>query len=97
MKSNTAAVRPVLTKIAGKYQITIPPSFRKLFDLQEGDLFEWSFEEKSSAIKLTPKRAQLITPRIKELMDQVEKEEQDSDQTTAEYKGPVAKNAKKYA
>jgi len=60
--------RPIMTKIAGKFQVTVPPEIRELFDLQEGDLLQWDFDEPSSQILLAPKRAQLITPVIRRLV-----------------------------
>jgi AbrB family looped-hinge helix DNA binding protein len=58
--------RPITTKITGKFQMTIPVEIRILFDLHEGDLFEWKFDHDTSALTLLPKRAQLITPRVRE-------------------------------
>jgi AbrB family looped-hinge helix DNA binding protein len=62
----TPLARPIITKIAGKFQVTVPVEIRDLFELQEGDLLEWNFNHETSALTLLPKRAQLITPRIKE-------------------------------
>jgi AbrB family looped-hinge helix DNA binding protein len=59
-------MRPVLTKVAGKFQVTVPPEVRALFDLREGDLLEWSFDPSDSRLTLTPKRAQLLTVQVKD-------------------------------
>jgi AbrB family looped-hinge helix DNA binding protein len=66
--------RPIMTKIAGKFQVTVPPEIRELFDLQEGDLLQWDFDEPSTRILLAPKRAQLITPVIRRLVGDVRAE-----------------------
>jgi len=55
--------RPIVTKIVNKFQITVPGEIRALFDLQEGDLFEWSLNRENT-LTLVPKRAQLITPLL---------------------------------
>jgi bifunctional DNA-binding transcriptional regulator/antitoxin component of YhaV-PrlF toxin-antitoxin module len=57
------------TRIVGKFQVTVPPEIREIFDLQQGDLLEWSFDEATSEIRITAKRAQLITPRVLELAE----------------------------
>ena len=58
--------RPITTKIAGKFQVTVPVEIRDEFGLQEGDLLEWNLDRETSALIILPKRAQLITPRIRE-------------------------------
>ena len=63
------ATRPVLTKIAGKFQVTVPPEIRSLFALREGDLLEWSFDPKTSLLVVTPKRAQLITAQLEQRIE----------------------------
>ncbi len=63
--------RPVVTKSAGKFQITVPIEIRTLFGLEEGDLFEWHFDRNSEQLTLIPKRAQLITPRAQQYLNQV--------------------------
>ena len=60
--------RPVMTKIVGKFQVTVPPEIRELFDLQEGDLLQWDFDEPRTQIILAPKRAQLISPSVRKLV-----------------------------
>jgi AbrB family looped-hinge helix DNA binding protein len=62
----TTFARAIITRIAGKFQVTVPVEIRDLFELQEGDLLEWNFNHETSALTLLPKRAQLITPRIRE-------------------------------
>jgi AbrB family looped-hinge helix DNA binding protein len=52
----------ILTRIATKFQITVPTQIREIFDLREGDLFEWIFNQADGTVNLIPKRAQLITP-----------------------------------
>jgi bifunctional DNA-binding transcriptional regulator/antitoxin component of YhaV-PrlF toxin-antitoxin module len=58
--------REVLTRIAERFQVTVPAEFRDLFDLRIGDLFDWRFDEPSGEIRLLAKRAQLITPQLRE-------------------------------
>lgn len=52
----------ILTRIVAKFQVTVPPEIREIFDLREGDLFQWEFDPKSEKLHLIPKRAQLLTP-----------------------------------
>ena len=61
---------PITTRIVGKFQVTVPPEIREIFDLQQGDLLEWSFDQTTGEIRLTAKRAQLITPRVLELVQE---------------------------
>jgi bifunctional DNA-binding transcriptional regulator/antitoxin component of YhaV-PrlF toxin-antitoxin module len=68
--SPIVAMRPITTRIVGKFQVTVPPEIREIFDLQEGDLLEWSFDQATSEIRLIAKRAQLITPRVLELVEE---------------------------
>jgi bifunctional DNA-binding transcriptional regulator/antitoxin component of YhaV-PrlF toxin-antitoxin module len=63
---------PVTTRIVGKYQTTVPPEIREIYNLQVGDLLEWTFDKASGEIHLIAKRAQLITPRVRELEDEIE-------------------------
>lgn len=70
----TKHLKPIVTKIAGKYQVTVPPEIRDLFDLREGDLFEWSFDESAEAIRVIPKRAQLLTPQVRSEIDKLRQE-----------------------
>ena len=63
-------MRPITTKIVSKFQVTVPPEIREIFDLQEGDLLEWSFDEATAQIRVIAKRAQLITPRLHEKISQ---------------------------
>ena len=58
--------REVLTRIAERFQLTVPPEFRDLFDLRVGDLFEWRFDEATGEVRLLAKRAQLITPQLRQ-------------------------------
>ena len=69
--------RPIVTKIVAKFQVTVPPEIRNLFDLREGDLLQWDFDESSSQIVLLPKRAQLLSPIVRKLVgeDRAEKAE----------------------
>jgi AbrB family looped-hinge helix DNA binding protein len=70
MKSEQAAKqRLIVTRITNKFQITVPQEVRELFDLREGDLFEWSFDAAESRLTVVPKRAQLLTPQIREMID----------------------------
>jgi bifunctional DNA-binding transcriptional regulator/antitoxin component of YhaV-PrlF toxin-antitoxin module len=64
-------VKPVLTKILGRYQVTVPPEIRTLYGLVEGDLLEWNIDPTSSAITIVPKRAQLLTPAVCEMVESV--------------------------
>lgn len=61
---------PIATRIVGKFQVTVPPEIREIFDLQLGDLLEWNFDQATGEIRLTAKRAQLITPRLLELVEE---------------------------
>jgi len=63
-------MRPITTKIVGKFQVTVPPEIREIFELQEGDLLEWSFDEATAQIRVVAKRAHLITPRLLELVEE---------------------------
>jgi len=66
---NGRPARPIVTRIAAKFQVTVPPEVRQLFDLKEGDLFDWSFNRATSQLVITPKRAQLITPVLQQEME----------------------------
>ncbi len=61
---------PIATRIVGKFQVTVPPEIREIFDLQLGDLLEWNFDQATGEIRFTAKRAQLITPRLLELVEE---------------------------
>ncbi len=63
---------PVTTRIVGKFQITVPPEIREIYDLQIGDLLEWTYDEATGQIHLAAKRAQLITPRVLELENELD-------------------------
>jgi bifunctional DNA-binding transcriptional regulator/antitoxin component of YhaV-PrlF toxin-antitoxin module len=63
-KTASTLQRPIVTKIAGKFQLTVPPEIREIYQLREGDLIEWVFNAASAQLLLVPKRAQLITPQI---------------------------------
>jgi AbrB family looped-hinge helix DNA binding protein len=58
-----AAPQPVLTRIASKFQVTVPCEIRDAFGLEEGDLLEWVLMNDDS-IHVYPKRPQLITPLL---------------------------------
>jgi bifunctional DNA-binding transcriptional regulator/antitoxin component of YhaV-PrlF toxin-antitoxin module len=53
----------ILTRIAAKFQVTVPIPIREIFDLREGDVFQWEFNPAEAKLYLVPKRAQLLTPR----------------------------------
>jgi bifunctional DNA-binding transcriptional regulator/antitoxin component of YhaV-PrlF toxin-antitoxin module len=53
-----------VTRILKDYQVAIPEAIQKLFDLKEGDCFEWGFDKDTSRLQIVPKRAQLITPEV---------------------------------
>ena len=63
-------MRPITTRIVSKFQVTVPPEIREIFDLQEGDLLEWDFDAATGEMRLIAKRAQLITPRVLELVEE---------------------------
>jgi bifunctional DNA-binding transcriptional regulator/antitoxin component of YhaV-PrlF toxin-antitoxin module len=52
----------ILTRIAAKFQVTVPIPIREIFDLREGDLFQWEFDAAEAKLYLVPKRAQMLTP-----------------------------------
>jgi bifunctional DNA-binding transcriptional regulator/antitoxin component of YhaV-PrlF toxin-antitoxin module len=52
----------ILTRIAAKFQVTVPIPIREIFDLREGDLFQWEFNAAEGKLYLVPKRAQMLTP-----------------------------------
>ena len=79
-RETDSSPRPIVTRITNKFQITIPPEVRSLFDLREGDLFEWSFDPATSRLVISPKRAQLITPQLK---DKVNAERRSNDSVPA--------------
>jgi len=81
--SNGRPARPILTRIAAKFQVTVPPEVRELFDLKEGDLFDWSFNRATSQLVITPKRAQLITPLLQQEMDEFQAAEVDVEEEAA--------------
>jgi bifunctional DNA-binding transcriptional regulator/antitoxin component of YhaV-PrlF toxin-antitoxin module len=58
------AIKPTITKIVAKFQLTIPPELRDLYGLRVGDLIEWNFDPTNAQIVLRPKRAQLLTPQV---------------------------------
>lgn len=58
------ATRPIVSKIVNKFQVTVPAEIRALYDLREGDFFEWSLNRETLTLTLTPKRPQLITPLL---------------------------------
>lgn len=63
-----AASRSVVSRIASKWQITVPVEVRELFGMQEGDFFEWEFDAQARRLYVVPKRAQLLTAQIRERM-----------------------------
>ena len=60
------AMKPVVAKIAAKFQITVPVEVRNLYGLEEGDLLEFRFDDRSSQLTIEPKRAALLSPRLDE-------------------------------
>lgn len=62
----TGAARAVVTRIVSKFQVTVPQEVRDVYDLREGDLFEWHFDAEHGHLIVIPKRAQLLTPRMKD-------------------------------
>ena len=83
-------LQPIMTKIAGRFQVTVPPEIRNLFDLQEGDLLQWDFDEPTGQIHLQPKRAQLLTPLVTGLVNKV-RAEMAKEEAAAEKTAAVAK------
>lgn len=69
--------RPIVTTIASKYLVAVPPPIRDVFDLRVGDLFEWLLNEASGEIRLIPKRAELITPRVRERVQEMRQKKED--------------------
>lgn len=69
-RRSAEVARPV-TKIVGKFQTTIPVEIREIYGLREGDLIEWIFDSAAGELRLAPKRAQLITPLVREKMESV--------------------------
>jgi bifunctional DNA-binding transcriptional regulator/antitoxin component of YhaV-PrlF toxin-antitoxin module len=67
----TAMERLAATVIAGRYQLTVPPEVRRLYQLQEGDILEWHFDRDHGMLTIMPKRAQLITPQVEAEMREV--------------------------
>lgn len=63
--------KPVVTRITNKFQVTVPPEMRDLFDLRVDDLFEWDFDEHAEAIRIIPKRAQLLTPQVRATIGEI--------------------------
>lgn len=62
----TGTPRAVVTRIVSKFQVTVPQEVRDVYGLREGDLFEWHFDAQQGHLIVIPKRAELITPRMKE-------------------------------
>jgi bifunctional DNA-binding transcriptional regulator/antitoxin component of YhaV-PrlF toxin-antitoxin module len=58
----SCAMKPAVAKIAAKFQLTVPVEVRNLYDLREGDLLEWKFDEASGQLMVEPKRAALLSP-----------------------------------
>ncbi len=67
-------IKPILTKIVAKYQVTVPPEIRDLYGLEVGDLLEWNFDTVTTRLVLSPKRAELLTPQIEAEMDAIKDE-----------------------
>jgi len=65
-------MRPITTRIVSKFQTTVPPEIRDIYELQEGDLLEWHFDEQSGEIRVVAMRPQSITPRMRELDQKLE-------------------------
>lgn len=66
--ASRAVSRSVVSRIASKWQVTVPVEVRELFGMQEGDFFEWEFDAETQRLFVVPKRAQLLTPQIRERM-----------------------------
>jgi AbrB family looped-hinge helix DNA binding protein len=66
-------MKPVLTKVLAKFQLTIPQEIRTAFGLVEGDLLEWNMDSSTGIITIIPKRAQLLTPLGTDLVEAVKK------------------------
>ena len=56
--------RPILSTIVDRFQITVPAEVRKLYGLEVGDIFEWTFDPQKCSLVLIPKRAQLLDAQI---------------------------------
>lgn len=85
----------ILTKIAARFQVTVPPQIRDVFGLQEGDLFQWVFDPPTGHLRLIPKRAQLITPLTRTAI--AESRVRRSEEKEAALKGAVAASKQKIA
>lgn len=59
-----------VTNVVSKFQITIPVEVRRLYGLEEGDSIEWIFDRETRELVLVPKRPQLITPFVTEVMNE---------------------------
>ena len=62
-------LRPVLTKIVGKFQTTIPPEVRNIFNLREGDLLEWSYSPDVQGLVVVPKRPQSLAAQFNRVVE----------------------------
>jgi bifunctional DNA-binding transcriptional regulator/antitoxin component of YhaV-PrlF toxin-antitoxin module len=67
-------IRPIVTKITGKFQVTVPPEIREIYELMEGDLLEWRYNSQTEQLVVCPKRAHLLTPKVKREMDEIRAE-----------------------
>jgi bifunctional DNA-binding transcriptional regulator/antitoxin component of YhaV-PrlF toxin-antitoxin module len=66
--------KPIPTMIVGKFQVTVPPDVRKLYQLREGDILEWHFDQANGRLTIVPKRAELITPQIENEMREIKQQ-----------------------
>lgn len=89
--------RPIITKIVAKFQVTVPPEIRDLFDLHEGDLLQWNFDEASSQIILQPKRATLLSPVVRRLVGEARGEKSQKPAALAEAEAATAEPVKRVA
>jgi bifunctional DNA-binding transcriptional regulator/antitoxin component of YhaV-PrlF toxin-antitoxin module len=87
----------ILTKIASKFQVTVPPEIRAIYGLQEGDLFQWVFEPSTGDLQLIPKRAQLITPLTQTTIAEVRARRNQAREATAKEAAAATKGKEKIA
>jgi bifunctional DNA-binding transcriptional regulator/antitoxin component of YhaV-PrlF toxin-antitoxin module len=60
------ASRPIISRIVTKYQTTVPPEVREVFDLKEGDLLEWTLDRVSLNLIVIPMRPQHLASLLEE-------------------------------
>ena len=68
--------RAITTRIVGKFQTTVPPEIRDIYDLREGDLLDWRFDQASGEVRVIAKRAQMITPQVRDMVQASKKARQ---------------------